>query len=69
MQSNESLMSEEVQCFSEYAEDIHRHLRKSEVRNDLNFEHLIMSLTSLCPDTIECIVVNRKYFIVTGFCF
>lgn len=39
MQSNESLMSEEVQCFSEYAEDIHRHLRKSEVRNDLNFEH------------------------------
>lgn len=39
MQSNESLMSEEVLCFSEYAEDIHRHLRKSEVRNDLNFEH------------------------------
>lgn len=38
-ESDESLMSEEVLCVSEYAEDIQQHLRESEVRNDLNFEH------------------------------
>lgn len=33
---DESLMSEVVLCLSEYTEDIHRHLRESEVRNCLN---------------------------------
>ncbi|XP_056265144.1 cyclin-A1 [Pseudoliparis swirei] len=32
MQSDKSLMSEEVLCVSEYAEDIHLHLRESEMR-------------------------------------
>lgn len=36
---DESLMSEEVLCVSEYAEDIHLHLRETEVRNYLNHEH------------------------------
>lgn len=36
---DKSLMSEEVLCVSEYAEDIHLHLRESEVRNDMNYEH------------------------------
>lgn len=35
---NESLMSEEVLCVSEYAEDIYRHLRENEVRNYLNHQ-------------------------------
>jgi len=34
-------MSEEVLCVSEYAEDIHLHLRESEVRNYLNYFHHI----------------------------
>lgn len=38
-EQDESLMSEEVLRVSEYSEDIHRHLRESEVRNYLYYEH------------------------------
>lgn len=38
-ESDESLMSEDVLCTSEYAEDIYRHLRESEVRNFQNYDH------------------------------
>ncbi len=31
----------QVLCVSQYAEDIYQHLRDSEVRNYLNFEHQI----------------------------
>ena len=41
-EQDESLMSKEVLCVSEYAEDIHLHLREREVRNYLNYEHVLL---------------------------
>ena len=49
-EQDDSLLSEEVLCVSEYAEDIHLHLRESEVRNDLNHEHRIISFILLCME-------------------
>lgn len=43
-----ALMPEEVLFVSEYAEDIHRNLRESEVRNYLNYELPIIAFILLC---------------------
>lgn len=54
---DESQMSEEVLCMSEYAEDIHRHLRESEVRNYPNYFPLnnFFSISAFAHTTVYCL--------------
>lgn len=64
---DESLMSEDVLCVSEYAEDIYRHLRESEVRNFLNYDHSIISLLFL-PILILLYIVCIKCTVAVTYC-
>lgn len=57
---DESLMSDTVLCLSDYAEDIHRHLRESEVR-------ICSAQSAKCPP--YCSSVYCHYLRLTAFVY
>lgn len=67
---DESLMSEVVLCVSEYAEDIHRHLRESEVRNCLNCISLISFVLQCMINKISTVLLLQiPYNYCTAFVY